>query len=118
VLMNYELSAVKVFGLHGVNDFERERGQHFFIDLSYAADWDDSDELSGAVSYADVLATIEAAVKAEPVNLIETLAARILDWVFALDPRIQRAQVTVHKPSAPVDQQVADISVSMAGERG
>lgn len=116
--MNYQITGLRVFGLHGVNDFERERGQHFFIDLNYSADWDDGDELSGAVSYADVLATIEAAVKAEPVNLIETLAARILDWVFALDPRIQSARVTVHKPAAPVDQRVADISVSMAGERG
>jgi 7,8-dihydroneopterin aldolase/epimerase/oxygenase len=116
--MNYQISGLRVFGLHGVNEFERERGQYFFIDLNYTADWNDGDELAGAVSYADVAATIEAAVKGEPVNLIETLAARILDWVFALDPRIQSAQVTVHKPSAPVDQAVSDISVTMAGERG
>jgi len=117
MLMNYQISRLKVFGRHGVADFERERGQHFFVDLSYQAEWGGIDDIAAAVSYADVAATIEAAVKGEPLQLIETLAERILDSVFALDERIRSALVTVHKPSAPMPQEFEDVSVTLAGER-
>jgi dihydroneopterin aldolase len=117
MLMNYQISRLKVFGRHGVADFERERGQHFFVDLSYQAEWGGIDDIAAAVSYADVAATIEAAVKGEPLQLIETLAERILDSVFSLDERIRSALVTVHKPSAPMPQEFEDVSVTLAGER-
>jgi dihydroneopterin aldolase len=50
--------------------------------------------------------------------LIETLANEINKAVLALDLRVLRATITVHKPSAPVGHEVRDISVTISGARG
>ncbi|MEN9748511.1 MAG: hypothetical protein RLZZ603_1203, partial [Actinomycetota bacterium] len=52
--------------------------------------------------------------------LIETLAQRLLDLVLnfggPMSP-ILKAEITVHKPSAPVAAKVSDISVSTTAKR-
>ena len=48
----------------------------------------------------------------EPVALIETLACRLAAACLA-DPAVQEAEVTVHKPQAPLQQEVADVSVTI-----
>lgn len=52
----------------------------------------------------------------EPVNLIETLADRLLGICLA-DPRVVRATVTVHKPEAPVPHAFTDVAVTMTRTR-
>ena len=59
---------------------------------------------------------IVALVGADPVNLLETLAARIADDVLT-DPRVEQAVVTVHKPSAPITVPFADVSVTIRRTR-
>ena len=47
-----------------------------------------------------------------PVNLLETLAARLADACLA-DARVQHATVTVHKPQAPIPHPFEDVSVTI-----
>ena len=109
------LTGLRVFGRHGVFDFERERGQHFVIDVVLKLRTTEAartDDVRDTVHYGEVAETIVAIVAGEPVNLIETLAERIADAVLA-DRRLAAVRVTVHKPSAPIDAEFTDVSVSI-----
>ncbi|MEV8218391.1 dihydroneopterin aldolase [Microbacterium sp. NPDC077391] len=113
------LTGLTVFGYHGVFDFERRQGQEFTIDLmlqlslvAAAA----TDDVADTVHYGELADTVAAIVAGEPVNLIETLANRIADAALE-DARVQNVAVTVHKPSAPIEQSFADVSVTVRRRR-
>lgn len=113
------LTGLTVFGYHGVFDFERRQGQEFTIDLmlqlslvAAAA----TDDVADTVHYGELADTVAAIVAGEPVNLIETLANRIADAALE-DARVQNVAVTVHKPSAPIQQSFADVSVTVRRRR-
>jgi dihydroneopterin aldolase len=55
-------------------------------------------------------------VAGPPVALIETLAERLAAACLA-DDVVREAEVTVHKPQAPVQQQFADIAVTVRRSR-
>jgi dihydroneopterin aldolase len=50
------------------------------------------------------------------VALIETLAARLAEACLA-DPAVREAEITVHKPQAPVGLPVTDITVTIRRSR-
>ena len=52
----------------------------------------------------------------EPVNLLERLADRLLDVCLA-DERVESAEVTVHKPQAPIPHEFADVAVTLRRSR-
>ena len=113
------LTGLTVFGYHGVFDFERRQGQEFTIDLTLRlslAAAAASDDVADTVHYGELADRVAAVIAGEPVNLIETLAQRIAD-VALDDPRVQHATVTVHKPHAPIQQNFADVSVTIHRER-
>jgi dihydroneopterin aldolase len=47
------------------------------------------------------------------VNLIERLAGKIADRILQQFPQAQSLSITVHKPSAPVSEDVTDIAVTI-----
>lgn len=109
------LTGLRVFGRHGVFDFEREQGQHFVIDVVLKLSTTKAartDDVLDTVHYGEVAETIVAIVAGEPVNLIETLAERIATAVLA-DNRLVSVRVTVHKPSAPIEAEFSDVSVTI-----
>jgi len=109
------LTGLTVFGYHGVFDFERRDGQEFTIDLKLGLPLKDaaaSDDVADTVHYGELADKVAAIVAGEPVNLIETLAQRIVDAVLE-DERVQTVTVTVHKPHAPIEQTFADVAVSI-----
>nr|WP_240423821.1 dihydroneopterin aldolase [Microbacterium halotolerans] len=115
-----ELTGLRVFGHHGVFDFERENGQEFVIDLHISlpmAQAARTDDVTDTVHYGEVADRVAAIVAGEPVNLIETLAHRIGGAVLA-DERIEFVGVTVHKPQAPIEQRFDDVSVTVMRTQG
>ncbi|HUY44622.1 MAG TPA: dihydroneopterin aldolase [Streptosporangiaceae bacterium] len=109
------LRGLRVFGYHGVLDAERRDGQEFIIDAvlwlatgAAAA----SDDLSLTVDYAALADRLAAIVTGPPVRLIETLAQRLAD-AAATGPLVREVEITVHKPHAPMDQSVGDVSVTI-----
>jgi len=124
------LVGLRARGYHGVYDFERAQGQEFVVDVTLELDLTraaSSDDVTDTVHYGELADRLVAVVTGEPVNLLERLAARLLDVCLA-DPRVAEATVTVHKPQAPVQHAFGDISVTMSrsasaatrpgGERG
>lgn len=109
------LTGLTVFGRHGVYAHEREEGQEFVIDLRLQLSLEQaatSDDVADTVHYGELAERVAAVVSGEPVNLIETLAARIAD-VALDDRRVQGISVTVHKPHAPIPLTFADVAVTV-----
>jgi dihydroneopterin aldolase len=113
------LTGLRARGRHGVYDFEREQGQDFLVDVTLELDLGSaaaSDEVADTVHYGELAEGLVAVVTGEPVNLIETLADRLADVCLA-DPRVSAAEVTVHKPQAPIPHDFADVAVSLRRHR-
>ena len=113
------LSGLKVRGYHGVYEHERRDGQDFVVDATL---WLDSrpaaasDDLADTVDYGGLADRLATVVEGEPVNLIETLAARLCELCMA-DERVIAAEVTVHKPQAPIAREFADVAVTARRSR-
>ncbi|MGJ6979847.1 dihydroneopterin aldolase [Aestuariimicrobium soli] len=107
------LDGVSGLGRHGWFDFERREPQVFIADALLRVDCDtDSDDLAGTVDYGEVATRLQRHLSGEPVNLIETLAARIAADLVTL-PRVREAEVTVHKPHAPLSTPFTDVAVTV-----
>ena len=113
------LHGIEVFAHHGVLSEEQLRGQVFVIDVDLAIDLSeaaDSDDLSTTVHYGDLAVAIRDRVASERWDLIERVAGRVADLVLE-NERVSRVDVTVHKPSAPIDVPFADVSVTISRSR-
>lgn len=105
-------------GHHGVLPFEREEGQLFTVDVTLelgargTAVAAVTDSLDDAVDYAAVASAVVAVIEGEPLNLLETLADRIAERVLSF-PRVLGAQITVHKPQAPLEVAFEDVAVTI-----
>jgi 7,8-dihydroneopterin aldolase/epimerase/oxygenase len=114
-----ELRGLRVRGNHGVYDFERAEGQDFVVDVALDLDLGKAavtDDVADTVHYGELAEKLAAVVAGEPVNLIETLADRLLT-VCLDDPRVGAATVTVHKPQAPIPHEFADVAVTVRRTR-
>jgi dihydroneopterin aldolase len=113
------LTGLRVHGHHGVLAHERRDGQEFVIDAVLLLDTRPaarSDDLADTVDYGSLAGALAEIVAGEPVDLIETLAARLVDACL-IDERVNEAQVTVHKPSAPIPLTFGDVAVTIRRTR-
>ena len=109
------LKGLRAYGHHGVFDFERANGQNFVIDVVLDLDLGPaagSDDVADTIHYGELADVLVAIVTGEPVNLLETLAARLADACL-VDARVRHATVTVHKPLAPIPHPFEDVSVTL-----
>lgn len=118
MIYKVRIDGLKVFAYHGVLQHEKDYGQDFFIDAHLDVEAGTEDSIDSTVSYALVADEIVRVATGNRFDLIESLAAKLKSSVLALDKRILRVTITVHKPSAPVGHQVRDISVSVSGAQG
>jgi dihydroneopterin aldolase len=119
-----ELRGLRVRGHHGVYEHERRDGQDFVVDITV---WMDltaaarSDRLRDTLDYGALAQRAAAIVGGPACNLIEAVAGRVADDVFA-DVRVQTVEVVLHKPQAPIPLEFADVAVvarrSRTGGRG
>ncbi len=113
------LRGLRVRGHHGVLPAERELGQEFVVDAVLWLDVTDAartDDVTRTVHYGELAEALAAIVAGEPVDLIETLAHRLVDACLR-PPRVLRAEVTVHKPAAPIPLVFDDVAVTVVRDR-
>ena len=109
------LTGLRVRGHHGVLAAERADGQDFVVDAVLEVDLRPagaSDDLADTLDYGVLASQLAAVVAGDPVDLIETLAARLAEVCLA-DGRVVSVEVTVHKPAAPIDLSFTDVSVTV-----
>lgn len=114
-----ELRGLRVRGRHGVLPFERRDGQDFLIDAVLTVDTRPAaaaDDLTLTVDYGALSERLAQIVAGEPVQLIETLAQRLAQACLA-ERAVQRVQITVHKPHAPISRPFGDVAVTITRDR-
>jgi 7,8-dihydroneopterin aldolase/epimerase/oxygenase len=114
-----ELTGLRARGYHGVYGFERQAGQDFVVDVRLELDLETparTDDVGDTVHYGELAERLVAIVAGEPVNLIETLAGRLLDACLS-DGRVAAAALTVHKPGAPIPHEFSDVAVTLRRTR-
>jgi 7,8-dihydroneopterin aldolase/epimerase/oxygenase len=113
------LRGLRVFARHGVYEAERRDGQEFVID---AVLWLDTapaaarDEVSLTADYGAIAGRLVRLAGDPPVRLIETLAQRLADACLA-EPAVEEAEITVHKPHAPIPHDFEDVAVIIRRRR-
>lgn len=110
-----ELTGIGGWGYHGVHDEEREKGQRFVVDVALGLDLAPAaagDDLARTVDYGDLAERVHEVISAEPLQLIESVAQRVMDLCLQYPP-VQWASVTVHKPMAPIEVSFTDVSVTI-----
>lgn len=105
------LTGLKLRGFHGVFEHEKRDGQDFIVDAILQVDDPARDDLGLTVHYGVLAERLAAVVTGEPVDLIETLALRLLA-VCRTAGAVRSCEVTVHKPQAPIPLDFADVSVT------
>lgn len=92
-----EVEALEIFGRHGVEDEERERGQAFLYDLWLeVSDSAESDRLEDTVDYVAVAELVREISDSRNFNLLEALASSVADAIVERFP-VQRVRVRVRK---------------------
>ncbi|MDQ2725401.1 MAG: dihydroneopterin aldolase [Actinomycetota bacterium] len=116
-----ELRGLRVIGTHGTLPEERQRGQPFEVDLDIRADLASagrSDDLADTIDYATVATAVAAAVAGPHADLLERLAERIVDAVWAVaGPLAEEVTVTVRKLRPPVALDLAASAVTIVRHR-
>lgn len=74
------------------------------------------DDLALTVDYGRIAERLAAIIAGEPVALIETLAERLAAECLAHGP-VSHAEITVHKPAAPVRTPLRDVTVTILRSR-
>jgi dihydroneopterin aldolase len=104
---------------HGVYEAERRLGQTFRVDAVIELDTAPAaagDDLERTVNYAALARALHGVLTGEPVDLLETLAQRLVD-VCLDDPRVDAVEITVHKPQADLGVPFDDVTVTIRRER-
>ena len=112
------IKGLSVYAHHGVFDFEKAYGQEFLIDAEVSIQPTSSDDIASTLSYAELADALVADAKQNPVDLLETLAQRLLALTFQLGgSSVSKAKITVHKPYAPLNHKFDDVSITVKGKR-
>jgi dihydroneopterin aldolase len=108
------ITGLRAFAHHGVLDQERADGQEFIVDVTLWLDLaaaSKTDDLKHTVHYGELAEDAVSAVERDPVDLIETVAERVLGVLLERE-LVRGARVTVHKPSAPISVPFDDVAVT------
>lgn len=113
-----KIKGITAVGFHGVYTEERAKGQKFIVDVKLSLSLQGiNDDLTKTVNYADIAHLVVRHITGEPVNLIETVAESIADEILKDYPLVEKVQVKVHKPEAPINVDFSDVVVKIEKER-
>ena len=96
---------MEIYAYHGVHDFEKAKGQRFFVSVEMELDLHDAgltDDLSKTVNYAETAELIKDVMTGEKFNLIESCAERVAAEILNHYDPVKKVRVRVAKPDAPM----------------
>ncbi|PID91286.1 MAG: dihydroneopterin aldolase [Bacteroidetes bacterium] len=107
---------MEFYAFHGHYQEEQIVGNRFLVDLEMESDLSaaaESDNLNDAVNYQQAYILIRKEMKRVKSNLLENIAKRILDTLFAEMKGINRATVKVRKMHPPMGGPIESVGVVM-----
>ena len=114
-----KVNGIRLYAYHGVLQAERDIGQYFIVDVALYTDLSDagvSDDVNDTINYAEVYESVETIVQGPPVNLLEYLGHKIIENLINDYPVVKKIEVTITKPSPPIDGNYKDVSVTLNRE--
>ncbi|NLT08841.1 MAG: 2-amino-4-hydroxy-6-hydroxymethyldihydropteridine diphosphokinase [Ruminococcus sp.] len=108
---------LKVFAHHGVFEHENINGQNFYVNAVLYVETEKAgltDELEYSVDYGMVCGVIENAMTEHTYKLIESAAQNVAMAVLKCSPLINRVDIEVRKPEAPIDMEFRSVSVKIS----
>ena len=95
-----EVEGLELFGHHGADEAERERGQTFLFDVRIeVSDVARSDRLADTIDYVAVVELVKEVSNAKWYHLLEALSSDVADSVVQRFS-VERVRVRVRKPHA------------------
>ncbi len=110
------VTGLDVFARHGVYEQEKEKGQHFLIDLTLCLDLKEAgerDDLARTVDYGKVCTFVSEYASSVRYDLLETLAEELSRALLLRWEELLEVTVTVHKPEAPITVPFRDVAVTL-----
>lgn len=114
------INGLEIFAFHGVNPEEKVMGQKFILDITAYTDLaraGETDDLNDTVSYAKILKTARNIFTQTKYDLLEKAAQSVADGIFDAFPVVEALDVTVKKPSAPINAVFSWVGVEIHRER-
>ncbi len=111
-----KIKKLEVFAKHGVMPEENVLGQKFVISASLYCDTrkaGKTDDLAESVNYAQVAEWITSETRGNTFALIERLAQHLADGILKGFPKVQKVDIEVEKPWAPVLLPLENVSVAI-----
>jgi len=115
-----QLVGLRAVGIVGVLPEERVRAQPLQLDVDLHVDVTAaglSDALDDTVDYGAVCDALARTVEVARPELLERLAAQLVDAVFAVDARIEAVTLSVAKLRPPVPHDLASSGVRITRRR-
>ena len=107
---------LEIFAFHGVFEHEKRNGQLFVVSASLYTDLraaGKSDDLAKTLDYGRICHAINAYMKGNQFNLIETVAERLAEMLLVEYPTVKKVWVEVKKPNAPIELDFEAVSVDI-----
>lgn len=111
---------LKLYAYHGVNPEEKVEGQNFILDIICSLDLKKpcmTDNVDDTVSYAQIIKLVKKVFVAEKYDLIEKAAQVVADSVLDAFSRVEKIDITLKKPEAPIKADFGYVAVEIMRER-
>ncbi len=115
-----KIKGLKLFAYHGVNPEEKKQGQNFIFDIDLYVNLNKpcaSDDVNDTVSYAKVVKTVRRVFTEKKYNLLEKCAQVVSDAIFDEYSEVQKVEITLKKPEAPVSAEFEYMAVNIVRTR-
>ena len=114
------IEKLKIFARHGYYDFEKENGQFFYVSAKLYLDFQKAgrtDNLDLTVDYNKTCIFISQFMTENTYDTIEAVAENLAEALLNLYPVLQKVDINISKPEAPVDATFKNISVAVTRSR-
>lgn len=114
------LKDLQLFARHGVLPEEKRLGQRFALDIAAHLDLrpaGESDDYAKTVGYDAIAKLAAETLTAKSYDLIEAAAEAVARAVLAQFPAIERVEIELRKPGAPIDAVFAHVAVALDRRR-
>ncbi|MBK5200339.1 MAG: 2-amino-4-hydroxy-6-hydroxymethyldihydropteridine diphosphokinase [Spirochaetaceae bacterium] len=112
------VKGLKFYAKHGVLEAEKEMGQFFSLDVKiYLETVNSDDAISKTVHYGQLASEAVKFCSTTRFDLIETLVNKLSTHLLIKYPLIEKIDLTLHKPHAPITENFEDVLINIVRER-
>lgn len=116
---------LKLFGYHGVHEFEKTNGQYFLFNIRAKLENKNiskniglyKDDISGTVNYSEIINVVKDINLKNKFNLLETLSYEIAKKIFSSFGMIKYLEVCVEKINPPINEDIGSVGVKFKAAR-